>query len=321
MDKYFDDFAKVIESIENDNTYKTAWGRAIVECVVKNEYEEDGDSIVISEYVLVQKLMKYYWNLNGFFGLSQGPSKLLDTRIDEIKEDFYASTKITYPVWYDKIEAFLKRNPVRLERQIKKFITFVNKGVASKFEKLHNHKVDLYDLDVKQRCLRFTKIQIDSIKRNENMLSHLIDYKWAQLLEGYNKSPNLIKKVVGSKETKLSKKGHIKFRNIILEYSHFEGITDFYTGEHLSIDDVTLDYLIPYYFIYSTGIWNTVITSKENAKVKRGVNPTEEEVNKLNNRNELLIKSLGNTKLHARFELENSLKHHLLQRYYTDFKG
>jgi hypothetical protein len=321
MDKYFDDFVRVIESIEHDNTYKTAWGRAIVECVVNNEYEEEGTFIVVTQYYLVQKLMKYYWNLIVFFDLSQGPSKLLNTRIEEIREDFYTATKISYPVWYDKIEAYLTRNPVRMERQIKKFITFVNKGVASKFERIDHKRVELYDLDVKQRCIRFTETQIDSIKRNESILLQVIDYKWAKLLEEYNKSPNLIKKVIGSKEAKLSKKGHLKFRNIIVEYSHFEGIKDFYTGEHLSIDNVALDYVIPYYFIYSTDIWNVVLTSKENAKVKRGVQPTQEEIDKLNKRNRVLIETLGNTKLHARFELENSQINHLLNRYYTDYKG
>lgn len=321
MDKYFHDFVKVIEDIEHDNTYKTAWARAIIECVINKEFEEEGDSIILNEYNLVQKLMKYYWNLIVFFDLSQGPSKLLDTRIEEIREEFYSSSRISYPVWYDKIEAYLKRNPVRMERQIKKFITLVNKGVAAKFEKVDHDKLEIYDLDTKQKCLRFTKEQINSINRNSTTLTRVVDYKWALLLEEYNKSSNLIKKVIGSKDFKMSKPGHTKLRNLIIEYSHFEGIKDFYTGEHLSIDDVALDYLIPYYFIYSTDIWNVVITSKANEKRKRGVKPTSDEINKLVKRNDILINSLQNTKLHVRFDLENASKHHLLERYYTDFKG
>ncbi len=320
MDKYFRNFVKVIESIEHDNTYKTAWGRAIVECVVNDEFEDEGENIIIYEYDLVQKLMKYYWNLIVFFDLSQGPSKLLNARIEEIKEEFYSSSRIKYPVWYDKIESFLKRNPVRMERQIKKFITLVNKGVAAKFEKVDHERIELYELDTKQKCLRLTIEQMSSIKRNSNILDQVINYKWAKLIEEYNKSPNIIKKVIGSGESKVSKPGHVKLRNIIIEYSHFEGITDFYTGEHLRIDEVALDYLIPYHFIYSTDIWNVVITSKDTVKSRRGVNPSIEEVDKLTLRNNHLVETLENTKLHARFELENATNNHLLMRYYTDLK-
>ena len=89
----------------------------LIECIQNEEYEIHGDQYVIYHYNSVQKVLKYYWNLIGFFKLSQGPSSILETRIEEIEQDFIQNTRIKYPVWYDKIETFLKRNPIRFERQ------------------------------------------------------------------------------------------------------------------------------------------------------------------------------------------------------------
>ncbi len=318
---YINDFVKIIEGIENDNTYKTAWARAILECVNNDEYEYQGEEIVIYHYNLVQKLMKYYWNQIAFFNLSQGPSSILEARIEEIKQEFYSHTSKNYPVWYDKIEAFLKRNPVRFERQIKKFITIVNKGVAAKFEKTGSKKVDIYDLDTKFKLIKFNQEQIDLLKENTLVLENLVNYKWAALLEEYNKAPNIIKKVIGSKEHKIKRQNLIKYRNVLLEYYHLEGAKDFYTDEHIKVADISLEHVIPFNFIYGCDIWNLIIVSKETAKQRRGLIPSELEIEKLNERNKTLYEALSDKKLHVKFELENALEKHLVNRYYIDLKG
>jgi len=318
---YFKNFVEIIESIENDNTYKTAWARAILECVKNEEYEKQGDDIVVYHYDLVQKLMKYYWNQIAFFDLSQGPSSVLETRIDEIKTEFYSTTRIKYPVWYDKIESFLKRNPVRLERQIKKFITLVNKGVAAKFEKVNSKRYDIYELDTKLKLIRFNQKQIDTILDNYNVLMSIIDFKWASLIEEYNKSPNIIKKVKGSCEYRFRRQNLLKYRNVLLEYYHLEGARDFYTGELVKVSDISLEHVIPYHFIYGCDIWNLIIVSKETAKKRRGAVPTQEFIDKLNNRNDKLFKAIESTRLHVRFDIENAIEKHLVNRYYIYLKG
>ena len=319
---YINDFIKVIQSVENDNTYKTAWARAILECLNNDEYEIQGDMYVVYHYELVQKIMKYYWNQIGFFKLSQGPSSILEARIEEIKNDFIENTRIDYPVWYDKVESFLKRNPIRFERQVKKFITIVNKGVAAKFEKIDTKtKVELYDLDTKFKCLRFTEKQVDLLKENTFLLEDIIDYKWAELLETSNKSPNLIRKVKGSIEYRFKRQNLIKYRNVLIEYCHLEGSKDFYTGEHVEISDISLEHVIPYDFIYTCDIWNLIIVSKETAKKRRGKIPTSDDIDKLNKRNIQLYEAIKDTHLKARFDLERALEEHLIDRYYIDLKG
>lgn len=319
---YINDFITVIQSIENDNTYKTAWGRAILECINNEEYEIQGEYYVLYHYNLVQKVMKYYWNQIGFFKLSQGPSSVLEARIEEIKEDFEENTRITYPVWYDKIEVFLKRNPIRFERQVKKFITIVNKGVAAKFEKIDTkHRVELYELDTKFKCLRFTEDQVNLLKENTFILDNIIDYKWAEILEDNNKSPNIIKKVLGSKQYKFKRQNLIKYRNVLLEYCHLEGSKDFYTNQPVELEDMKLEYVIPYDFVYTNDIWNTIIVSKDTAKKRRGKVPTMEDIEKLNTRNRELYNAIKETHLKVRFDIERALEEHLVDRYYIDLKG
>jgi hypothetical protein len=319
---YIQDFITVIQRIENDTTYKLAWARALLECIENEEYEIQGEQYVVFHYESVQKVLKYYWNQIAFFKLSQGPSSILDTRIEEIEQDFIDNTNIKYPVWYDKIESFLKRNPIRFERQVKKFITFVNKGVAAKFEKIsRSEKVELYELDTKFKCVRFTKNQITLLKENSYMLHDIIDFKWAMLLDDYNKAPNIIRKVIGSKVYRFKRENVIKFRNVLLEYLHLDGIKDFYTEEPLHVDDISLEHVIPYDFIYSCDIWNLIVVSKETAKKRRGKIPTDADIQKLNKRNHALYDAIKDTHLQVRFDLEDALDNHLLTRYYIDLKG
>lgn len=319
--EYILKFISVIESIEQDNTYKVAFARAILECIELEEYEQQGDDIVIYQYNLVQKIMKYYWNLIAFFDLSQGPSSILEARIQEIKEEFYQNTTITYPVWYDKVETFLKRNPIRFERQVKKFITIFNKGVASKFKATRYDKLELYDLDTKFKLIRFTKEQIKDLTEYRDLVNQVIDYKWASLLEEYNKAPNVIRKVIGSKDDKIKRQNLLKYRNLLLQYYHLEGVHDFYTNEPIDVDDISMEHVIPFNFIYGCDIWNLIIVSKETANKRRGMIPTEEDIERLNTRNEALFNILKDTKLQGRFDLENAINNHLVKRYYIDLKG
>lgn len=319
--EYLTKFIDVIESVEHDNTYKLAFAKALLECIEQEEYEAQSDDIVLYQYNIVQHIMKYYWNQVAFFELSQGPSSVLETRIKEIKDEFYSHTNLKYLVWYDKVDQFLKRRPMRFERQVKKFITIFHKGVAGKFKVNRNDKLELFEMDLKFKLLRFETEHIQMLKDNMKTLDTMIAFQWAKLLEEYNKAPNLIKKVLGSYEDKIRRPNLVKFRNILLQYDHLEGATDFYTGEHLELDDISLEHAIPFHFIYSVDIWNLIITSKETAKERRGTLPSEEEIERLDVRNKRLFEALKETKRTARFELERAIEENLLKRYYIDVKG
>lgn len=70
MNKYIQDWLDVIEYMNNDNTYKLAWGRAILENVYTLNHIEENN--VITFDAIAHKMVKYYWNQTFFFNLRQG---------------------------------------------------------------------------------------------------------------------------------------------------------------------------------------------------------------------------------------------------------
>ena len=67
MDKYLANFFNVIRNCSVDNTYKMAWGKALVEISCENINKE---KIKLSQIAI--KIFKYYWNQTIYFDLIQG---------------------------------------------------------------------------------------------------------------------------------------------------------------------------------------------------------------------------------------------------------
>jgi len=194
MEKYLNDWIKVIEGIKNDNTYKASWGKAIIECIMKKEYQEIDGTIVIEEYFLVQKLLKYYWNLNVFFDVNQGDYLYVEKLVAEIKEK-YEKRRKTSKRWYSAIETYLKGNQLSFEKQLSKLISTVNKNVAYRFLNTGRRKVKLYTLDMTNKQLRFKPEHVEMIMKYSVLLNELINYKWIMFLENFNDTRHLAKKV------------------------------------------------------------------------------------------------------------------------------
>lgn len=190
MEKYLLDWLKVIDGIKNDNTYKAAWGKAIIECISKKEFEKRKGYYIIEEYFIVQKLLKYYWNMNVFFNVHQDDYLVVEKIISEISASYNKRRKVTR-VWYKKAELFLKTKPILFEKYIHKMITTVNKNVAFRFMNFGRKSFDLYELDLTNLQLKFTKEQIQTIKKNKTLLTDLINYRWLMFLDKFNDEPHL----------------------------------------------------------------------------------------------------------------------------------
>ncbi|MCD6435404.1 MAG: hypothetical protein J7L15_03370, partial [Clostridiales bacterium] len=144
MEKYLSDWITIIDSIKNDNTYKASWGRAIIECIVNNEYEEINDEIIVEEYFIVQKILKYYWNLNCFFNVTQGDFLVIEKITKEISNDFYEKKKHHNPVWYNEMEIYIKRRQIKYEKIINHIMKIVNRNIAYRFLNNRSEKINLY---------------------------------------------------------------------------------------------------------------------------------------------------------------------------------
>ena len=67
---YINDWLTIIEKMNTDNTYKLAWGRALIECICLNQcYEENGEIVIVDFDAISRCMIKYYWNQIFFFKL------------------------------------------------------------------------------------------------------------------------------------------------------------------------------------------------------------------------------------------------------------
>lgn len=57
---------------------------------------------------------------------------------------------------------------------------------------------------------------------------------------------------------------------------------DFYTGGELDMDDISVDHVIPWSFMYSDDIWNLILTSKSYNFSKSNHIPSKEVFEQLN---------------------------------------
>lgn len=71
--------------------------------------------------------------------------------------------------------------------------------------------------------------------------------------------------------------------------------------------------------MYSDDIWNLVITSKSNNSKKSNKTPTDEQINKLKERNKKLLSFLKEDTYIS--EIKLAMEETLIERYYIDIKS
>jgi len=318
MEKYLSNWITIIDGIKNDNTYKASWGKAIIECIIREEYEVINEEVVVEEYFIVQKILKYYWNLNCFFNVTQGGFLVIEKVTKEIEEDFYRKKKHHNPAWSNEMEIYIKRRQIKYEKIINRIMKIVNRNIAYRFLNHKSKRIKLYKLDIKTKSLRFKKSDVEIIKNYSSLLNDLINFKWASYLENYNNSPYLLKKVIDSSQNFLKRQSLRSTKNLLIQYYHNEGIIDFYTGKHLEYMEIKIVHVIPYNYIYSDNIWNLVITSKLN---KHNLIPTKEDIKNLKKRNATLLKEMQHLNTKEKEELENVVNNNLLDQCFIDMRG
>ena len=72
MTDYINLWLDIIENMNNENTYKLAWGRALIEIIY--ESKDENHDLVIPFVQIAEKMLKYYWNQTYFFNLKQSPN-------------------------------------------------------------------------------------------------------------------------------------------------------------------------------------------------------------------------------------------------------
>lgn len=316
--KYINDWLRIIESMKNDNTYKLAWGRALVECIFYKKYKIKDDKAVLSLNDIARCMLKYYWNQTFFFALKQSPyedkSPVIVQITNQLINRFVELNGSLIPVWFDKAEEKLGKE---LETAVQKVADRLHENVSWRFKRVDDEILEIYEYDYINRSkdVFFDKNNTELLREYALVISKLLNYKWAQLLEKYNYAPKIVNKVNSISEAKLRRESLTKYKNELMKQFDDGVAIDFYSGKPLADNDISVDHVIPWSFMYSDDIWNLVLTSKSNNSSKSNSIPSQEVIDRLKQRNARLVGLLA-----AKFdnEIRESIDKDLVDKFYFE---
>ena len=318
MTDYIKHWIDVIENMNNENTYKLAWGRAILELVV--EKNTSGEMLIQFEQI-AHKMLKYYWNQIFFFNLKQSPQRkpVIVQETEKCIELVNSQRGNNAPIWFDKAEHILQKEDVFYQKEIRKIATTLGYDVSWRFLKANNQEYNLYLLDKKAKTVYLSQHDVSDLKEYAFVLSQLLNYRWAQLLEKFNNSPRIALKVKGISDEKIRRHSLKKYKDILISQMENGQVKDFYTGHILNIDDISVDHVIPWSYMYSDDLWNLVLTSKSMNSSKSNSIPSETVVRRLENRNLKLIETFDKRSQHY-LNLKIAIEQNYVQKFYLAYK-
>lgn len=308
--EYINNWITVIEQMNNDNTYKLAWGRAILECVSFDRYKIFDNDVIIDFTDISECMIKYYWNQLFFFNLKQAPYKdkypVICNDVLKLINEYKLKFDTVIPIWFDEVKN--KLDSEFYNKIVKNVSKTLHENVCWRFKIINKETIDLYRYNkIDESFIILNKNELELLKEYSIILSKLLNYKWAQLLEKFNFCPKIANKVNGISEAKLSRNSLSKYKEELLKEFISGKVIDFYSGEEIDPSDISIDHVIPWSFMYSDDIWNLVITSKSNNSSKSNTIPSEEIIKRLKERNEKLLNILeGKYKDDLKLSIENN---------------
>lgn len=318
MNSYLENWLLVIDGMRNVNSYKLAWGRSLIELCHENEGNDV--AILFTFDQIAENFLKYFWNQTYFFKFYQGPAKtkpVIQQIAEEMIDWYQKHEESTLPVWFDHARTVFLEDPQYYQRSLKRISKAMAHDVAWRFAIIDDKTIDLYTLDLRAQEVYFTKDQLLAVKKHAFVLSQLINYRWAQLLEKFNQSPRIASKVKGMSDEQLRRNSLTKFKQALLKQFPDGVVRDFYTDEILDPNDISIDHVIPWSFMYSDDIWNLVITSKSRNSSKSNSKTTQDYIEKLKQRNQMIENMVPES---FRQDLIEAKEHDFVDKFYFQFK-
>lgn len=287
MSRQFDEFKQIIREFSYDNTYKVAWAKALVE--LSSELPIAGDEVEITLEQIARKYLKYYWNQTVFFDLIQGsnlqkPPEVVTT-IKTLIDAYYENVGNRKPELFERAESNLPKK--EYEAALRKTTSTLKKDVSYRFLNLNGKKLDVYRYNKGDNSLRISTGLLQELQDNERDLYDLINYRWGMILETFNSSPRINKKVKIMDERVIKRKPLTKYKQWldIENPSH----VCFLCGQEIADKELSIDHVIPWSYMYSDDLWNLVYVHRSCNSSKSNVVPSEEGIAKLKERNKRLL--------------------------------
>jgi len=311
MNDYIKDLSYIISNCEMDNTYKMSWIRSIVEICDTNPNPKQ----LVHFDEVSPLIFKYYWNQSIFFDLEQGPNLRKRPKIHQLVKECIDEYQIDYGF---KPELFYRVED-RVVIPVTKISNVLKQDVSHRFLKVGGHEYNTYKLNSKNKTIEIKCPEI--VKEFSDILYELINYRWTQKLEDLNTSPKISQKVRGTDRGKISRKSLTPFKRFLDVENPRRKC--FISGENINENDLSIDHVIPWSYMYSDDLWNLVYVKKGLNSGKSNRIPNEEEIIRLEKRNKKLLNHLEKTDISSKHidELRMSVERDWVKKNWVGFKG
>lgn len=318
-------FKKIIRESNYDNTYKMAWAKSLVELSTQIDLNED--CIEISFTDIAKKYIKYYWNQTIFFDLKQGSNPIkppvILTYVKEIIKKYFQLANTNIPELYEKAEIKFERINLNedYDRLIKKVVSALKQDVSWRFKFLNGKDTEIYSYVKGNDFMIIKSSLLKQLKENEQDLYDLINYRWGLILETFNSSPRINKKVKIMDEREIKRNSLNKFKDYLdLENQNHKC---FLCNNIISENNISIDHVIPWSYMYSDDIWNLVYVCKNCNSSKNNRIPSELEINNLKLRNQILLEKMKEKNIHNKIydELKLSIEKDYINKFWIGSKN
>lgn len=326
---FIKDFIEIILRCNVTNTYKMAWGRALVDIACISERQAPETLVKITLEEIAERFLNYYWNHTFFFDLKQGP--LQPTIISIVKDLIKRYVKITssnQPIRYEKLnfEGDLKEI---LDRFIKELVLILKKDVSHRFLQLKGRDFSwMYDFTKNGDFLYIKAEYLELLKKNNEILYPLINSRWAQIVESFDYSPRISKKIKFLDDIQYNRSSLKPFQEWLdIENPNHEC---FLCGKAIEDLDLTIDHVIPWSYVFEDNLWNLVYVHRSCNSSKSNIIPTANNIQKLEDRNKKISKIFEQKGFYGvqvvrgkkiAEDLKFALDNNLVQKFWIGCKG
>lgn len=321
---FLKEWFNILRNCNYDNTYKMAWAKSITEIAVETNLKNCKRvyiEIILEE--IAQKVIKYYWNQTIFFNLIQGsnplkPPKILSL-VKELIDFYYDEFKTKQPIRFEKLSFEGDFNKKYLGT-IKKVKTTLKSDVSYRFLNVNGKRLtNIYEYEKGKDSLFIKPSKIRILQINYKEIFEIINYRWALILETFNSTPRICKKVKIIDEIDVKRKPLNKFTKY-LDYENPEHIC-FICSQKIE-SDFSIDHVIPWSYLYSDDLWNLVYVHKNCNSSKSNNIPDEISIRKLQDRNAALINKIDDEIIDKVVEeLKLAIDKNYVQKYWIACQG
>lgn len=316
-------FKKIIRECNYDNTYKMAMAKSLVEISLENT---QNGLVQISLSTIARKYLKYYWNQTIFFDLVQGSNlkkiPIILQYTKELIKCYYKSIESNKPIRFEKVEKYLEDNLANeYNLCLEKIANGLGKDVAWRFTFIDNkYNDDVYVFNKINKSIDISSTNLSYLSENYEDFFDLINYRWGLILETFNSSPKINKKVKIIEEQNIKRTNLSKFKKVLdLENSKRQC---FICGKHIDDGELSIDHVIPWSYLYSDDIWNLVYVHKSCNSSKSDRIPNKSDIKKLKGRNLRLQKIIHKEKLKGKMinELDVAIENDYVEKFWVGCK-